>query len=116
MIESVPQFLQGVFKFTGTGYDSPVPLEGGPVYHVPAARRAQLIYFRGGNSSDELIDVVLYRDGKVMRHFPVGARAAAHVPLAVVEDLEPEQALSFSVAAPTGTSGTLVMDVGLIEI
>ncbi len=116
MIESVPQFLQGVFAFTGAGYDAPASFADALSYSVPSAKRAQLIYFRGGNSSGDMVDVILSRDGKVMRHFPIGAHAAVHVPLAVVEDLEPDQKLTFAVAAPAGTAGTLVIDVGLIEI
>jgi hypothetical protein len=116
MIDSVPQFLQGAFAFAGSGYDSPVPFADSLAYSVPPTKRAQLIYFRGGNSSGEMVDVILYREGKVMRHFPIGAHGALHVPLAVVEDLEPDQKLSFRVAAPAGTNGTLVIDVGLIEI
>jgi hypothetical protein len=34
----------------------------------------------------------------------------------VVEDLEPDQVLTLTVAAPPGVAGTLVLDVGLIEI
>jgi hypothetical protein len=116
MIDSVPQFLQGAFKFTGAGYDSPASIAGAPAYTVPGTKRAQLIYFRGGNSTGDMVDVILSRDGKPMRHFPIGAHGAVHVPLAVVEDLEPDQKLSFSILAPAGTSGTLVIDVGLIEI
>ncbi len=116
MIDSIPQFLQGIYTFTGAGYASPTPISDALAYTVPATKRAQLIYFRGGNSSAEMVDVVVFRDGKVMRHFPIAAHGAMHLALAVVEDLEPDQTLTFSVAAPAGTSGTLVIDVGLIEI
>jgi len=51
-----------------------------------------------------------------MRYFPIGAHAGVHVPLAVVEDLEPDQKITLVVAAPEGVAGTLVVDVGLIEI
>jgi hypothetical protein len=114
MIESVPQFMQGVFTFTGAGYDTPAPL--GVRYTVPSDKRSQTIYFRAGNSTDAMVAVVLLRDGKPMRYFPVGARAAVHVPLSVVEDLEPEQTLEAVLAAPAGISGTLVLDIGLLEI
>jgi hypothetical protein len=114
MIESMPRFLQGVFGFTGSGYDAPVAVD--VQYTVPGAKRAQLIYFRGGNSAGAMVNVALLRDGKVMRYFPIGAQGAVHVPLAVVEDLEPDQVLTLTVAAPAGVAGTLVLDVGLIEI
>ena len=116
MIESAPKFIQGIFTFTGHGYEAPVPIADVLDYRVPSAKRAQLIYFRGGNSSAEMVDVVLLRDGMPMRHFPIGGKDAVHVPLAVVEDLEPDQQLTFHVAAPVGCAGTLVVDVGLIEI
>jgi hypothetical protein len=116
MIESAPKFIQGIFAFTGNGYEAPAPIAAALDYRVPAAKRAQLIYFRGGNSSTEMVDILLLRDGEPMRHFPIGAKAAVHVPLAVVEDLEPDQQLTFQIAAPAGCAGTLVVDVGLIEI
>jgi assimilatory nitrate reductase catalytic subunit len=33
----------------------------------------QARYFRGGNSTEEMITIVLMRDGKPMRYFPIGA-------------------------------------------
>jgi assimilatory nitrate reductase catalytic subunit len=116
MIESMPKFLQGVFSFTGAGYGQPAPVGEAATYTVPGAKRAQLIYFRGGNSADVMVNVVLLRDGKPMRYFPIGANGAVHVPLAVVEDLEPDQVLTLAVAAPSLVTGTLVIDIGLIEI
>ncbi len=115
MIQSVPRFLQGVFPFVGSGLGSPTLLPA-LSYTVPMSRRAQLIYFRGGNSSPELAVVSLLRAGVVMRLFPVGAKSGIHVPLAVVEDLEPETALMLSVAAPEGAAGAIVVDIGLLEI
>ena len=115
MIESVPRFLQGVFPFAGSGLASPTTL---PTlsYTVPTSRRAQLIYFRGGNSSFELAVVSLLRGGVVMRVFPIGAKSGIHVPLAVVEDMEPDSVISVTVAAPEGAVGEVVVDIGLIEI
>jgi len=116
MIESKPQFLQGIFKFSGQGYSTPVPVSEKLDYTVPGTKRAQLIYFRGGNSTGDMIDVILLRDGQVMRHFPIAAHGATHVPLALVEDLEPEQKLTLQVAAPFQCAGELVVDLGLVEI
>lgn len=115
MIDSEPKFIQGVFGFTGAGYDNPVPLPGA-TYTVAADKRAQPLYFRGGNSTAEMVTVVLLRDGKVMRYFPMGAKASVHVQLAVVEDLEPETSLALMVLAPEGLSGTLIVDLGVVEI
>jgi hypothetical protein len=110
-----PKFLQGVYKFQGYGLDMPGPLPSPISYKVPFDKRSQMVYFRAGNSSGELIYVVLTRDGKPMRYFPIGAKEAIHVPLAVVEDLHPESALEVLLAAPAGTSGTVVIDIGLTE-
>jgi hypothetical protein len=115
MIDSQPRFIQGIIPFTGAGYARPVPLPGGS-FTVAADKRAQPLYFRGGNSTDEMITVALMRDGKLMRYFPIGAKAAVHVQLAVVEDLEPETKLDLSILAPEGLTGTLIVDLGLVEI
>jgi hypothetical protein len=90
MRESIPRFLNGVYSFVGAGYEKPSLLSGKLTYSVPPDKRTQLIYFRGGNSCDEMIYFVMTRDGVPMRYFAVGARAGTHVPLAVVEDLCPE--------------------------
>ncbi len=113
MIDSIPKFVQGVFGFTGAGYQSPTTVAG---YTVSSDRRAQPIYLRAGNSTDAMISVSLLRDGTVMRIFPVGARAGTHVQLVVVEDISPGSRLDIAVAAPSGADGTLVLDFGLLEI
>jgi len=108
-----PKFLQGVYEFQGQGLHMPEPLPVG--YKVPFDKRSQMVYFRAGNSSGDLIYVMLTRDGKPMRYFPIGAKSATHVPLAVVEDLHPESSLEVLIAAPEGVSGTVVIDIGLTE-
>ncbi len=113
---SKPRLLQGVFDFQGKGYDQPMLLSESLSYIVPVGKRAQFIYFRGGNSTDQMIYVVLHRDGKPMRYFPIGARADTHVALAVVEDLMSETRVEAFIAAPEGVTGTLVVDIGLVEI
>lgn len=115
-MDSIPRFLQGAFQFTGDGLSEPFPLSDKLTYVVPADKRAQLIYLRAGNSADELVYLVLTRGGKPMRYFPVGAKGTAHVSLAVVEDIPPETRLEVFLAAPEGVSGTLVLDIGLIEV
>ena len=114
-MDSTPAFLQGMFSFEGKGFDTPEPLDGAS-YTVPGTKRAQLIYFRAGHSADDLISLVLVRDGKPMRFFPLGAKDAMHVPLMVVEDLAPESRLELQIAAPKGASGTVVVDLGFMEI
>jgi hypothetical protein len=116
MRESIPKFLNGVFSFVGAGYEKPSLLSEKLTYSVPPGKRTQLIYFRGGNSSDEMVYFVMMRDGVPMRYFAIGARAGTHVPLAIVEDLDPEMKLDLLFGAPAGATGHVVIDVGLVEI
>jgi hypothetical protein len=116
MIDSKPKFLNGVYAFHGGGLDKIAPLSDKLAYAVPSDKRAQLIYFRAGNSSAEMVCVVLMRDGQPMRYFPISAKGAEHVSLAVVEDLTPDTKLDVFIAAPQGLQGTLVIDIGLLEI
>ena len=60
--------------------------------------------------------MILMRDVRPMRHFPLGARGDCHITLAIVEDLPPGTRLEVHVAAPEGTAGTVVLDVGLVEM
>ena len=113
---SKPQLLQGVFPFEGRGLQNPHPVSGELAYTVPTGRRTQLVYFRAGNSSAEMVYVTLMRDGRPMRLFPVGARGDVHVALAVVEDLMSGTKLETYLAAPEGVSGTVVLDIGLVEV
>jgi len=114
-METTPRFLNGVYAFTGQGLDAAASL-GGLSYTVPADKRAQMIYIRAGNSTEQMIAVHLMQGGKAMRSFPIGARGAIHVPLVVVEDLMPDSRIDVFVAAPTGVSGQVVLDIGLLEI
>jgi hypothetical protein len=115
MVEK-PVFIQGLFGYVGSGLGNPAPFTTPATYVVPPDRRAQTIYFRAGNPSAELIYVVLTRQGKPMRYFPVGAKSAMHVPLAVVEDLPNGSSIELLVAAPRGTESTVLIDVGFMEI
>jgi hypothetical protein len=111
-----PIFLQGLYPFEGAGLETPVAFQPAIAYKVPTDKRSQLVYFRAGNSSAEMIYVLFKRDGKPMRYFPIGAKGAAHVSLAVVEDLQPDTVLELLVAAPKGTTGSVLLDIGLMEI
>jgi assimilatory nitrate reductase catalytic subunit len=113
---SKPVFLQGIYGFEGSGIDKPAPLSADLTYTVPAGITTQPLYFRGGNSTDELVTVVLVRDGVPMRYFPIGARASTHVALAVVENLEDGTGLELQLAAREGLTGTVVVDLGLVEV
>ena len=109
------RFLQGVFPFEGAGLDKPAPLADELTYLVPDGVVAQALYFRGGNTTDELVTVVLMRDGVPMRYFPIGAKGDVHVPLRVVEDIDGGSAVELRVAAPLGLTGMVVVDLGLVE-
>jgi hypothetical protein len=113
---STPQFLQGIFEFEGKGLHDPFLLDSSLSYVVPPGATAQPVYFRGGNSTDEMISVILVRDGKPMRYFPIAAKGATHVALRVVEDLLADTVIEVFIAAPEGASGTVIIDLGLVEI
>lgn len=112
---SSPRFLQGAYDFSGGGYDKPVLLDESLRYAVPAGATTQTVYFRAGNSSKQMVSVILYRDGAPMRYFPIAAKGATHVALRVVEDLLADTVLELYVAAPDGVQGTVVVDLGLVE-
>jgi assimilatory nitrate reductase catalytic subunit len=109
------RFLQGIYPFEGAGLDKPVPISADVSYFVPDGVISQALYFRGGNTTDELITVVLMRDGVPMRYFPIGARSDVHVPLRVVEDIEGGSVVELQLGAPLGLTGHLVVDLGMVE-
>ncbi|MFL6026709.1 MAG: molybdopterin oxidoreductase family protein [Friedmanniella sp.] len=109
------RFLQGIFPFEGAGLDKPVPISAELCHLVPDGVISQALYFRGGNSSDEMVTVVLMRDGVPMRYFPMGAKDGVHVPLRVVEDIEGGSVVELQLVAPVGVTGTVVVDLGLVE-
>jgi len=109
-------FRQGIFAFEGKGLEKSTPIDDSLSYVVPLGSTAQALYFRGGNSSDDLIVVVLLRGGVPMRYFPIGARASVHVALRVVEDLDGGTDLDLQLVAPEGVTGSVVIDFGLVEV
>jgi assimilatory nitrate reductase catalytic subunit len=115
-VKSTPRFLHGVYPITGEGLGKPGPLDPALRYQVPQGKTAQALYFRGGNSTDELVYLLLVRDGEPMRWFPIGAKSDCHVPLRVVEDLDGGTVVELHAAAPVGVTGELVIDLGLVEV
>jgi hypothetical protein len=115
-MHETPRFIQGVFAFRGSGLAQSVPLRPAATYKVPFDKRAQLVYLRAGNSTAEMIYVCLWRDKKPFRFFPIGAKGAIHVPLAIVEDIHPESDIELGVGAPEGVEGLVLIDLGLLEI
>jgi len=81
---------------------------------VSAPALASLGHARNASGLD--VVVTLLRDGRSMRIFPIGARAAVNVPLRVVEDVDPDTVLELVIAAPDGCTGEVVLDFGLMEI
>ena len=115
-MKSTPRFLHGVYPITGEGLGKPGPLDPSLRYTVPPGASAQALYFRAGNSTPELVYVLLLRDGEPVRWFPIGARGDVHVPLRVVEDLDGGTVVELHAAAPVGVTGELVVDLGLVEV
>ncbi|MDQ0632683.1 hypothetical protein QFZ40_000592 [Arthrobacter pascens] len=108
-------FLQGIYPFRGSGLEKPVPIHSELSHYVPDGVINQALYFRGGNSSPELITVVLMRNGVPMRYFPIGAKSDVHVPLRVVEDIEGGTVIELYLVAPDGVGGSVVIDLGMVE-
>lgn len=115
-MSETPRFLQGVHSFRGAGLAHVAPLSPALTFKVASDKRAQLVYLRAGNSTAEMIYLALLRGKKPMRYFPVGAKGAVHVPLAIVEDIDPESELELCVGAPEGLSGEVLIDLGLVEV
>jgi len=112
---SSPRFLQGTYEFEGGGYGKAAPLDDSLRYVVPAGTTTQPVYFRGGNSTKQMVSVILCRDGIPFRYFPIAAKGATHVALRVVEDLLADTVIELRIAAPAGVRGTVVVDLGLVE-
>ncbi len=115
-MQEKPSFIQGLFQYEGRGLSTPVSFSPPAAYTVSFSKRAQLIYFRAGNPLAEMIYVVLMRRGEPVRYFPIGAKSAVHVPLAVVEDLDPDTTVDVLVGAPEGAAGSVLLDIGFVEI
>jgi len=111
-----PRFLQGVYPFVGRGVFDLGPLNDALGYRVPANKTAEVLYFRAGNISDDLIYLTISVDGKPVRYFPIGPKADIHVPLAIVESYAAGTRIEICLAAPRGLSGSVVVDVGMVEI
>ena len=114
--QAAPHFLQGVFPFIGRGLFDLAPLNDDLSYTVPAGKTVHVVYVRGGNYSDDLLYLALSANGSATRYFPIGPKADFHVPLAIVEEHPAGTRLDVCLAAPRGLPGTVIVDVGLIEV
>jgi assimilatory nitrate reductase catalytic subunit len=113
--EAMPRFLQGVFPFAGRGFFDLGPLNDALSYQVPPGKSAEVIYFRAGNLSDDLLYLALSVNGQPVRYFPVGPKADFHVPLSIVESHPAGSRIEICLAAPRGLTGSVVVDVGILE-
>lgn len=110
------RFLQGVYPFAGRGVFDLGPLQDDLCYTVPHGAAAEIVYFRAGNLSDDLLYLALTVNGRPVRYFPVGPKADFHVPLAIVESYPAGSRIEVGLAAPRGLTGTVVVDVGIVEV
>lgn len=113
--EATPRFLQGVFPFMGRGIHELIPLSDGLGYRVPRGGIAEIVYFRAGNVSDDLIYLALTANSAPLRYFPVGPKADVHVRLVIIESHAAGTLIQVALAASRGVSGTVVVDVGILE-
>lgn len=113
---AVPKFLQGVFPFAGRGVFDIAPVNDAVRYVVPSQRTLEIIYFRAGNLSDDLVYFALCANDIPVRYFPIGPKSDLHVPLAIVESWASGTRIDICMAAPRGLTGTVVIDVGLVEL
>ena len=56
----------------------------------------------------------MLREGQARRYVPVAAGGAIHVPLAIVEELQPGTEITITAAAEGW--GKLILDVGFLEV
>ena len=113
---AMPRFLQGVYPFAGRGIFDLGPLNDALRYVVPPGRVAEVLYIRAGNVSDELIYLALSANGAPIRYFPAGPSSDFHVALAITEAHPAGTRLEVGLAAPRGLSGTVIVDVGIVEM
>ncbi|CAA9443935.1 MAG: hypothetical protein AVDCRST_MAG28-792 [uncultured Rubrobacteraceae bacterium] len=104
--------LQTITEIQGEGLNSPTPLN--LYYTVPQGCTAGVQYVRAGSTVGGMLNITLLQNGKVMRYIPVAAGSATHVPLAIVDELQPGTEVSVAVAAEG--SGTLILDIGVLEV
>ena len=67
-----------------------------------------------GNTTGGMINVTVLRDGQAMRYMPVAGGGAIHVPLAIVDKLQPRTEITIAAAAEGW--GKLILDVGFLEV
>ena len=117
-MHSTPRFLQGIFPFEGQGVDKPAPLhDGADLHRADGRHHPGAVLPRRQHARTSWSPSSCVRDGAPMRYFPIGARERrARRRCAVVEDLDGGTVLELHLAAPEGLTGTVVVDLGLVEV
>ena len=113
---ATPRFLQGVYPFVGRDIFGSIPLHADLTYTTPAGASAELAYVRAGNSSDDLIYLVILANDVPLRYFPLGPKADTHVGLAIVEKHPAGTLITVHVSAPRGVTGAVILDIGIMEL
>lgn len=104
--------LQTITDIEGQGLSSPETLN--LTYTVSQGCTAGVQYVRAGSTVPGMVNITILKNGKAMRYVPVAAQSAIHVPLAIVDELRPGTEISVAVAAEG--SGTLILDIGILEV
>jgi hypothetical protein len=112
MTDGEPILLQTITIFEGLGLDTPQSLN--LKYTVPKGRTAGMFYFRAGSTVSGMVNISVLRNGKLMRYFPIAANSAMHIPLAIVEELP--GGTTIEIYASGEGSGTLILDIGYLEV
>jgi assimilatory nitrate reductase catalytic subunit len=70
--------------------------------------------FRAGNTTEGMTNITALEDGEVIRYVSVAAGGDMHVPLAIVDELQP--GTEISIAAAAERAGKMMLDVGILEV
>jgi assimilatory nitrate reductase catalytic subunit len=104
-----------VLPFAGRGVFDLAPVNDSLSHTVAPGMVFEVPYFRAGNMSDDILYLTLSINSKPVRYFPIATKGDIHVPLAIVELYPAGTRIDVCLAAPRGLTGTVVVDVGLIE-
>ncbi len=114
--QAVPRFLHGVYPFVGRGVYELSPLSDSLSFTVPQHRTVETPYVRAGNSSDDLIYLAISANGSPVHYYPLGPRSDIDIAPSIGETHSAGTRLDICFAAPRGLAGSVIVDVGLVEI
>ena len=110
------RFLQGVYPFAGRGVFDLGPLHDDLCYTVPPGAAAEVVYVRAGNLSDDILYLALSVNGSPHPLLPGRAEGGLSRPPRHRRDLPAGSRIEVCLAAPRGLTGTIVVDVGIVEM